>query len=576
MAHKLKYRFSASSSKNFLVFFTSIFVLLIAILEVDPLRAAQAHESSTQAGQISQAAKLRHPLKDIRPNWFGSNAATGVTSESPSNSMGRRAQMSAGFQQANQQFARHRASPLSICQLPENLVTFSKCDAELESSFKRRALLDFQTKLGDTSMELRQLITNYWDEFLIHSIELIQMAQRETRIHLNKLAPKQQHPRGSAHNWRYHSYEVATWRLYDTMINYLNSSYVAVQYQAPSSSHQDQQAGITVSLSGDLESVQSSANELNHEISAYIRRLHLIQAKRLLDQRLQTHASADNANTQVDLECLGANLATQSRVDSLLNELSGLNQVHYGSRGEWEHNQTILIAEQTKLSQSIRQSLEFARTLMSSLTLAREMFHNLTHRAADWMPHSSCHQALARMSHCQQCYPTGAQSLFVPACESYCLNVVRGCMNDIYELNRFWSDHVNLLARFRSNMIGMNNIENLMLDLHERIALYISKLDQQYNPSSTPASSNLQAQNDTSSSPKSAQETSPIHPLGNLSSQVSFFPSRLRWTHSLEIHSLGFRWIRRVCFFALYLIAGFKAFLSIFHSAQRRESRIRR
>lgn len=144
--------------------------------------------------------------------------------------------------------------------------------------------------------------------------------------------------------------------------------------------------------------------------------------------------------------------------------------------------------EQMKLTLSIRHSLEFARTLLSSLNLAHEMLVNITLRPDDWMPAQACHAALMRMTVCQQCHEPGPHQqprpyYAAPPCENYCLNVVNGCMNDLYDLNRFWSEHINALAHFKENMIQMNNIENVMSTLDDRLLAFMATLQQQYNSS---------------------------------------------------------------------------------------------
>lgn len=234
---------------------------------------------------------------------------------------------------------------------------------------------------------------------------------------------------------------------------------------------------------------------LSGELSDYFRQLYLIQLKQQLEARRATTGS------RFELECLSKNLRTQQQVERALEELvehsraSPSDQEHQSGRSQ-------LTLDQLKLSQSIKQSLEFARTLLSSLTMADEMFQQLTERTNEWMPHSACHQALAKLTQCPQCYqpprPTNrthqqpnlgrilgqspaAEQVSGAPCENYCLNVVRGCMNDIYELNRFWSDHVAALSRFKINMIQMNNIENVMSSLDERLANFVVKLQQQYS-----------------------------------------------------------------------------------------------
>lgn len=354
-------------------------------------------------------------------------------------------QMLAGRQSVvrplSQQTVNH--NHVSVCVLPDHLRQQSRCDNRQEDDFKRTALAEFQSKLKETSSELRQLLASYREEFRTLSLDLVLFAKDNTLKRLLQY-DLQQHYESTRH-------------LFDSMYSHL-TSYETISHYDDSVSR--------------AEYPLNSVADINHEIGTYFNRLHLIQVKRLLDQRL-------SSTGEVDLECLTANLQSQQQVEQIFGEILSV--------GATSQEQQHLPMDQMKLTLSIKQSLEFARTLLSSLTLANEMFNNLTHRSAEWLPKSSCHQALMRMSVCQQCYPSATPTNrshpndLPPPCEPYCLNVVRGCMNDIYELNRFWSDHISSLSRFKTNMIQMNNIENVMSSLDEKLVNFIIKLKQQYN-----------------------------------------------------------------------------------------------
>ena len=49
-------------------------------------------------------------------------------------------------------------------------------------------------------------------------------------------------------------------------------------------------------------------------------------------------------------------------------------------------------------------------------------------------------------------------------------------MNDLFELNRFWAEHVNALARLKTNMIQSNNIENVMSNLDLKLLGFVERL----------------------------------------------------------------------------------------------------
>lgn len=350
-----------------------------------------------------------------------------------------------------------KSNQFSVCQLHN-----SKCN---EASFNHSALSEFQKKLDYTSADLKQLIKTYWEEFRALSLDLVLVAKNNT---LSRIA------------YTRDPYFLANERLFNAIHSNLNN-----YDMVPS---QDYETLPTMLLS----SIQNlPIPNMNIEIANYFHRLYSIILKRLLDSRLQSVG-------EVDLECLSSNLKSQQELEKVISELFGDINEHENAQSYSKSNRQQLSQEQTRITQSIKQSLDFTKTLLSSLGLANEMFYNLTHGASDWMPHSSCHQALARMTLCPQCYnpqPKKGSSIGVdiiqPPCEDYCLNVVRGCMNDIYELHRFWVDHVNALARFKTNMIQMNNIENVMSNLDERLINFMTKLTQQYNTSGTSSTFSL-------------------------------------------------------------------------------------
>lgn len=388
----------------------------------------------------------------------------------------------------------HQRAPVKLneyCHLPEDLAPYTKCTNTLESNFNNTALAEFQSKLDETSLELRNLLHSYWNEFRTLSLDLVFLAKNST---LHKLAqqlittsgPNQQ----VSNQQRYEATKV----LFDAIYNHLAASAIAsgassvadfelLNSNSPNIQHHTDLAS-TTRLSPPIANI-------NLEINAYFRRIYLIQAKKLLDQRLAYSSvrsgGVNSVASEVDLECLGGNLLTQQQVESILNELTNNTNLKLSSTNLVLPD---LSSEQVKLSQSIKHSIEFTRSLISSLSLSSEIFNNLTHKSAEWMPHKSCHEALVKMTVCPTCYPvkqgsSRAQTLAadIPPCENYCLNVVNGCMNDIYELNRFWSEHVNALTKFKTNLIQMNNIENVMSNLDEKLVNFMTKLNQQYNSS---------------------------------------------------------------------------------------------
>lgn len=397
-----------------------------------------------------------------------------------------------------------------MCQLSEPMLQMTKCKAQQEEEFKRTARAEFQEKLRETSADLRQLLASHLKEFRSVSSSLIWFAESETMLKL-------QH---SSHRLSSSSFELsnnldATKQLFSALIRHMTT-------------YQSGTASIVAggSFAQQVRYSYSSVADINQEIGYYFKRLHLIQAKRLLEHRQQV---------SLNLDCLDANLPSQQHVEAILGELWADSSANEEPKQDSNHTASTS-SEQMKLTLSIKQSLEFARTLLSSLSLANDMFRNITERIEDWMPNEQCHRALARMTVCQQCHPSSSAAtaaaqqvggskqqvggsprrwvtlgsaigapfadqstatapvrLVAPAsgasgapfvaspCENYCLNVVGGCMGDLYELNRVWSEHVSALARFKTNMIQMNNIESVMSTLADRLLSFMGKLRHLYS-----------------------------------------------------------------------------------------------
>lgn len=404
----------------------------------------------------------------------------------------------------------HSVEPLRMCQLSEPMMQMTKCKAHQEEDFKRTARAEFQEKLRETSAELGLLLGSHLKEFRAVSLSLISFAESETML-------KMQH--SSSHRLSSSSSELsnqldATRQLFRALAKHLQN------YQTFS-------AGSTYAQ--QVRYSYSSVADINQEIGYYFKRLHLIQVKRVLEHKQQV---------ALNLDCLDANLPTQQHVEAILGELVAESSSAPVAEDSNANHTSSISSEQMKLTLSIKQSLEFARTLLSSLSLANDMFRNITERVDDWMPNEQCHRALARMTVCQQCHPssssssssshhqqqqqvsgslrrwvplasssssstpfggadsppaapmrlvassasaTGASAFVAAPCENYCLNVVGGCMSDLYELNRIWSEHVSALSRFKTNMIQMNNIESVMSSLADRLLAFTGRLRQQYN-----------------------------------------------------------------------------------------------
>lgn len=394
-----------------------------------------------------------------------------------------------------------------ICQLPSGLAGRSKCEPKQEHDFKRIVTAEFQLVIRKSSDDLLDLLASYQHELRSHAHELLNQAGNAT---VGRLA-SQQVKRDQQQQQQQQPAELAraTERLFATLRTYLDQAaagagqvgaadtfeLLLTRHRAPPPS------AATPPATGGAASPATALGdaELAHAVGAFFHRLHVLQAKRLLDAKLAPlqHADAD---------CLAANLPNQGAIDGFLWELA---QANYTARGPDAESGRLLAGERAQLAASLRHSAEFARTLMSSVGAFREMLWALRERAPDWMSGQACQRALVQMTLCPQCHPEGGFQATSKApgfglglhqqqaaatgapCESYCLNVARGCMNDLWELDRFWTDTVRALGQLSSNMIMSNNLESVMLNLDEKLDKFSAQLSRHFAPNAPGAQATI-------------------------------------------------------------------------------------
>lgn len=115
-----------------------------------------------------------------------------------------------------------------------------------------------------------------------------------------------------------------------------------------------------------------------------------------------------------------------------------------------------------KISSQISRSFEAARTFLEALHLGVEVINTTEHM--DFGP--ECRRALARLTYCPHCQGF----LQARPCAGMCLNVVRGCLASVSELDASWSEYVSALERLTSGMVGIYNIEQVLGTLDTKIS----------------------------------------------------------------------------------------------------------
>ncbi|NWI47689.1 GPC5 protein, partial [Picathartes gymnocephalus] len=103
-------------------------------------------------------------------------------------------------------------------------------------------------------------------------------------------------------------------------------------------------------------------------------------------------------------------------------------------------------------------SLLPSRTFLQALNLGIEVINTTDHLHFS----KDCSKALLRMQYCPHCQ---GLTLSKP-CMGYCLNIVRGCLADIAELDLHWRGYIQSLEELSGAMSGAHGIEHLLLNFH--------------------------------------------------------------------------------------------------------------
>ncbi|XP_004577691.3 glypican-5 [Ochotona princeps] len=103
-------------------------------------------------------------------------------------------------------------------------------------------------------------------------------------------------------------------------------------------------------------------------------------------------------------------------------------------------------------------SLLPSRTFLQALNLGIEVINTTDHLRFS----KECSKALLKMQYCPHC-----QGLTVSKpCMGYCLNVVRGCLANMAELNPHWHAYIRSLEELSDAMRGAYDIEHVLLNFH--------------------------------------------------------------------------------------------------------------
>ncbi|NXV77436.1 GPC5 protein, partial [Atlantisia rogersi] len=106
-------------------------------------------------------------------------------------------------------------------------------------------------------------------------------------------------------------------------------------------------------------------------------------------------------------------------------------------------------------------SLLPSRAFLQALNLGIEVINTTDHLRFS----KDCSRALLRMQYCPHCQGLA----FSKPCMGYCLNVIRGCLADLAEVDLHWREYIRSLEELSGAMSGTHDVEHVLLNFHSLV-----------------------------------------------------------------------------------------------------------
>ncbi|KAG8520168.1 Glypican-5 [Galemys pyrenaicus] len=186
---------------------------------------------------------------------------------------------------------------------------------------------------------------------------------------------------------------------------------------------------------------------------------------------LEAAASVQEFFADVSLYLFGADVNPEEFVNRFFDSLFPLVYNHLINPGvtdsSLEYSECIRAARQDispfgnipkRVMGQMGRSLLPSRTFLQALNLGIEVINTTDHLHFS----RECSGALLRMQYCPHCQ---GLALSKP-CTGYCLNVMRGCLAHMAELNPHWHAYIRSLEELSDAMHGTYDIEHVLLNFH--------------------------------------------------------------------------------------------------------------
>uniref|UniRef100_A0ABK0LE32 Glypican 5 n=1 Tax=Rattus norvegicus TaxID=10116 RepID=A0ABK0LE32_RAT len=186
---------------------------------------------------------------------------------------------------------------------------------------------------------------------------------------------------------------------------------------------------------------------------------------------LEAAASTQEFFTDVGLYLFGADVNPEEFVNRFFDSLFPLVYNHLINPGvtdsSLQYSECIRTARQDvspfgnipkRVMGQMGRSLLPGRTFLQALNLGIEVINTTDHIHFS----KECSRALLKMQYCPHC-----QSLTLSKpCMGYCLNVIRGCLAHMTDLNPHWHAYIRSLEELSDAMHGTYDVEHVLLNFH--------------------------------------------------------------------------------------------------------------
>ncbi|XP_078402056.1 glypican-5-like isoform X1 [Cetorhinus maximus] len=113
------------------------------------------------------------------------------------------------------------------------------------------------------------------------------------------------------------------------------------------------------------------------------------------------------------------------------------------------------------ITTQMAKSLMASHTFLQALNLGIEVINTTDHLQYT----KECSRALLKMQFCSHCHGLTNRK----PCMGYCLNVMRGCLANMAEIDLHWREYIRSLEELSNGIQGTYDIEQVLLNLHSSV-----------------------------------------------------------------------------------------------------------